>query len=76
MVEEVDGVDAFVAPGGLTGEEGFQAREVDLAGPSEMDCMLVATLSSPRGTVLFSIEIDADAKVITLKTLAGPEKSQ
>jgi hypothetical protein len=73
MVEEVDRVNALVAPRSLTLEEGVKAVEVDLASPAEVNSVLVAALTRLGGTTLFGIEVDGDAVVVTVKTLAGPE---
>jgi hypothetical protein len=73
MVEEVDRVNALVAPRSLTLEEGVKAVEVDLASPAEVNGVLVAALTRLGGTTLFGIKVDGDAVVVAVKTLTGPE---
>ena len=72
MVEEVDRVNALGGPGGLTVQEGLKTAEVDLAGPAEMNGVLVPTSAGPGLPTLFGIEIDGDAAVVTRKALARP----
>jgi hypothetical protein len=73
VIEEVDRVNALVAPGSLTLEKGVKAVKVDLAGPSQVDRMLVSTLARLRRTTLLGIEIDSDTVIVALETLARPE---
>jgi hypothetical protein len=73
VVEEVDRVDALVAPGSLTLKEGVKAVEIDLTGPAQVNRVLVAALASLGGTTLFLIEVDGDTVVVALETLARPE---
>jgi hypothetical protein len=47
--------------------------EIDLAGPAQVDRVLVAALASLGGTTLFLIEVDGDTVVVALETLARPE---
>jgi hypothetical protein len=72
VIKEVDGVDALVGPRGLTIEKGVQADEVNLAGPANMNGMLVATRTWLGGTALLFVEVDSDAGIVTRQALAGP----
>jgi hypothetical protein len=72
MVEEVDSVDAFGGPRGLTLEEVVQVGEVDLASPADVEGVLVATSAFLGGTTLLGVEVDGDTGVIAVKLLAGP----
>jgi hypothetical protein len=66
VVEEVDSINAFGAPGSLALKEGMQAVEVDLASPAKVYGMLVTTLTSLGRATLFFIEVNGDAVVVTL----------
>jgi hypothetical protein len=72
VVKEVNGVNALVGPRGLTIEEGVQVDEVDLAGPANVDGMLVATHIRLGEAALLFVEIDGDAGVVARQALAGP----
>jgi hypothetical protein len=63
MVEEIDSVDAVSGPGSLTVQEGLEMNKIDLAGPAEMDDVLVTTSSGLGGTTLLLIEVDSNAEI-------------
>jgi len=56
----------------LTLEEGIEVVEVNLASVTEVNGVLVGTLSFLRGATLLVVEVDGNAVVIAVKTLAGP----
>jgi hypothetical protein len=41
---------------------------------SQVNCVFIAALTSPGGTALFIIEVNGDAGIVTVKTLARPEE--
>jgi hypothetical protein len=72
VIEEVDSVDAFGGPRGLTVEERVQTNEVNLACPADMNGMLVATRTWLGRTAFLFVEIDSDTSIVTRQALAGP----
>lgn len=72
MVEEVDGVDTLAGPGSLSVEESVETDEVNLTSPANVDGVFVTTGTWLGGAALLFVEVDSDAGVVTVKTLAGP----
>lgn len=73
MIEEVDGVNTFRRPRCLAVHECLQVSKVDFAGVLQEHGVLVAALAGLSLSILFSIEIDRDAEVVTFEALTRPD---
>ena len=74
MIEKNDGIDAVVVPSCLPVQESLKVVEIDRASPAEMESMLVTTGFGSSSLSLFGIEVDCDAIIVAIKSLAGPSE--